>query len=105
MLLRNAGIDIAVATSGADDEAVLARAARENRIVVTLDRDFGRLAFERGPAGLPGVVYLRLRSPRPEACAAVLLPLFRDNSVILEGRFTAVRATRIRQRPLRPPPS
>jgi len=102
-LLRNAGIDVAVAASGADDEAILARAALESRILVTLDRDFGRLAFEQDLATLPGVVYLRLRSPRPQACAEALLPLLRDSAVVLRGRFTAIREGHLRQRPLRPP--
>jgi hypothetical protein len=31
-----------------------------------------------------------------------LLPLLRDPSLVLEGRFTAVRAARIRQIPLQP---
>jgi predicted nuclease of predicted toxin-antitoxin system len=101
-LLREAGFDVAVAASGADDEAVLARAAFEHRVLVTLDRDFGRLALERGPVALPGVVYLRLRSLRPEACGMALLPLLRDPTVVLEGRFTVLRAARFRQRSLRP---
>ena len=101
-LLREAGFDVAVVASGAADEAILARAVAEDRVLLTLDRDFGRLALLQRAGGMPGIVYVRLPHSRPETCARVLLPLLRDPALVLEGRFTAVRPARIRQIPLQP---
>lgn len=44
--------------SGADDQPILERAFQTGRVVVTQDRDFGRLALAEGQP-LIGVVYLR----------------------------------------------
>lgn len=45
------------------DREVFARAAVDGRIVITFDLDFGDLAGAAAGSG-PGVVLLRLRSPR-----------------------------------------
>lgn len=100
-LLRRSGVDVSVVRSGLDDESVMAQAAAERRILVTLDRDFGELAFSQGVPPPPGVVLLRFRSLRPETCAKALLVLLRNPAVELEGRFTAIREAGHRQRPLR----
>jgi len=53
--LKAAGHDIVwvrTAAPGMKDEDVLAWAAREARIVLTFDKDFGELAWR---AGLPGI--------------------------------------------------
>jgi len=63
--LRQQGHDvawIAEDASGSPDPEVLARAQRENRVVVTFDKDFGELAFRRGLAASVGVVLFRIRS-------------------------------------------
>lgn len=48
-----------------NDMAVLARAAAEDRLLLTLDKDFGELAFRLGSSAAPGIILLRprLRSP------------------------------------------
>jgi hypothetical protein len=100
--LRAEGFDVAVAESGVSDEDLLARATADRRVVLTFDRDFGRLVVGAGMLGSAGVVYFRLRGARPETPAEMLLPLLRDPRVVLQGSFTTVRAGRIRQRfPLR----
>ena len=96
--LRAEGFDVAVAQSAASDEDLLARAAAEQRVLLTFDRDFGRLVLGAGIAAPPGVVYFRLRAPRPETPAELLLRLLRDPQFVLEGRLTSVRSDRIRQR-------
>lgn len=98
--LRAEGFDIAVAEGGASDEEVLDRASFERRVLLTLDRDFGRLVLSTGIPAPSGVVYLRLRVLRPETPAELLVRLLRDRHVVLEGYFTSVRSDRVRQRPL-----
>lgn len=96
--LRAEGFDVAVAGSGVSDEDLLAQAAAEHRVVLTFDRDFGRLVVGAGMFVSAGVVYFRLRGARPETPAQLLLPLLRDSRVVLHGSFTTVRSGRIRQR-------
>ena len=58
--LRNAGYDvtaIAEINPGVEDEAVLASAQSESRVLLTEDKDFGLLAYARGRE-IAGVVRL-----------------------------------------------
>ena len=53
--LRSAGHDVAwvrVDAPGSPDEAVLARAAAEHRLLITFDKDFGDLDFGAGQVGV-----------------------------------------------------
>jgi predicted nuclease of predicted toxin-antitoxin system len=60
--LRSVGLDLATfgekGVSGAPDSEVLRLAVAENRIVLTHDRDFGRLALAGGQSFI-GIVFLR----------------------------------------------
>jgi predicted nuclease of predicted toxin-antitoxin system len=50
--LREAGHDVAAIVrdlSRASDEEILERAVREGRVVLTFDRDYGRLLYEEFP--------------------------------------------------------
>jgi predicted nuclease of predicted toxin-antitoxin system len=61
--LRNAGHDVLYvgeAMPQADDDQIIDRAARENRIIVTNDKHFGQLIFRSGKAH-HGVLLFRLR--------------------------------------------
>ena len=66
--LKAAGHDIVwvrTAAPGMKDEDVLAWAAREARIVLTFDKDFGELAWRAGLPASSGIVLLRLGQCRP----------------------------------------
>ena len=59
---RQAGHDltwIAESSPGADDDAVLAAAL--SRVLLTFDKDFGKMAFRQGKAATCGVLLLRPR--------------------------------------------
>ncbi len=60
--LREAGHDVLCASdvglARSKDEEILAHARESGRILVTRDRDFGRLALRRGLS--PGILYLRM---------------------------------------------
>ena len=67
--LRAAGHDVVwVRTDGpgSTDRDILARAQREDRIVLTFDKDFGELAWRARLPAACGVVLLRLLMPTPE---------------------------------------
>lgn len=82
---------------GSSDIDVLARASAEGRVVATLDRDFGQLAFQARLPATCGVLLVRLR-PRS---------LREDNQRMvdaihsmpdIEGVFAVVEEDRIRLR-------
>ena len=84
---------------GTTDPEVLARAAREERILLTFDKDFGELA--RGSA-LPhgsGVILLRIPMPAPRDVGQRLAQLIaaRDDWA---GHFSVIEPGRVRMRPL-----
>src|SRR5436305_6857881 len=65
--LAAAGHDIVWVRSiapGASDADVLARAVREQRILLTFDKDFGELALASGLPRLCGIVLLRMPMPK-----------------------------------------
>lgn len=101
-LLRAAGHDVAAASEdapGDDDERVLARAAREGRVLLTLDQDYGELIYRRGLPAPPGVVLFRFLDAQEEA-AERLLHVLRVEGRALEGQFTVVTPEHVRQRSL-----
>lgn len=99
--LAAAGHDVVWARNvapGASDSEVLARVVREERILLTFDKDFGELA--RGSA-LPrtcGIILLRAPMPRPADAGQRLaeLVLARDDWA---GCFSVIEPGRIRMRP------
>ena len=81
------------------DPEVLAWAGREQRILLTFDKDFGELA--RGSA-LPrtcGVVLLRMPMPKPEEAGLRLAALINARED-WAGNFSVIEPGRVRMRPL-----
>lgn len=69
---RLAGHDlcwIAESSPGADDEAVLVQSIAEGRVLLTFDKDFGKLAFRLGRQASCGIILLRPRLRSPEYLA------------------------------------
>ena len=104
--LRSRGEDtaaIAELSPGIPDEAVIQVARTQGRILVSLvsfDRDHGDLIFGHAVAPPCAVVYLRLEPPNPEILQALLASLIAMGEDSLNGHFTVVTETGIRQRPL-----
>lgn len=101
--LRAEGHDVlAVAESlpGRRDEAVLSLAAREGRILLTFDRDYGELIYRRELPAPLGVVYLRFVPQGSEQPAEIVLGLEEIADLRLAGRYTVVDPPKVRQRPL-----
>jgi len=101
--LREAGHDtlaVSESMSGSRDEEVLARAALEERILLTFDRDYGDLIYRKGLPPPTGVVYLRFAPSDPEEPARIVLGLDDIENFHLEERYTVIDPPRIRQRPL-----
>jgi predicted nuclease of predicted toxin-antitoxin system len=104
-LLRAAGHDVAAVgeeSPGITDEQVLIRAASEGRIILTFDRDYGRLIFQQGRPSPTGVVYLRFTPLSPAEPAERLLELMTHGAIKFDGLFTVLQRDQVRQRPLPP---
>jgi len=100
--LKAAGHDIVwvrIAAPGIKDEDVLAWAAREARIVLTFDKDFGELAWRVGLPASSGVVLLRLPMP-PVAEVGTTLAARIVERTDWPGHFSVIEPARIRMRPL-----
>lgn len=61
--------------SGLDDQRVLHKAFQENRILLTIDKDFGDLVFVKKMQHC-GVVLLRLKSRSPQYQVSILEKFF-----------------------------
>jgi predicted nuclease of predicted toxin-antitoxin system len=84
---------------GATDREVLEQAQKDERLVVTFDKDFGELAFRFGLPATSGVILFRLSGDGPEADnARALAALARP--LEWAGNFAVVTDDRIRIRPL-----
>jgi predicted nuclease of predicted toxin-antitoxin system len=98
--LLRAGHDvvwIGTAAPGMADTEVVSLAARERRIILTFDKDFGEIART---GGIPdcGVVLFRLPMPSAEAVSRLAdLVAGRSDWV---GHFSVVEPDRVRMRPL-----
>jgi predicted nuclease of predicted toxin-antitoxin system len=100
--LRDQGHDVAwirESSPGVSDEVVIAQAVKEQRVIITLDKDFGELAVLR-PGPLPaGIVLFRIVKSSPSSIAATISATMasRDD---WPGHIAVVDVSRIRMRPL-----
>jgi predicted nuclease of predicted toxin-antitoxin system len=101
--LREAGHDIKAIiedSPGIKDSEVLARAIGEERIVLTFDRDYGRLIYRLGHPTPLGIVYFRFDPLTPKEPAEHLLRLLIVEVLTLDKKFTVTDRDHVRQRPL-----
>jgi predicted nuclease of predicted toxin-antitoxin system len=80
---------------GASDDEILAKAAAEDRVLITNDKDFGEKVF-RDRAAHKGVIFLRLDDERADNKIAVLQRLFAGYADQLAGRFVVVTELAVR---------
>jgi predicted nuclease of predicted toxin-antitoxin system len=83
---------------GMDDDAVIAKAFAEDRILLTNDKDFGEQVYrERRPHR--GIVLLRLDNQRAANKIDALRRLLEGYAEQLAGRFVVVTEQRVRFAP------
>ena len=71
--LQTVGHDVIwvrTAAPGAKDEDILAWAMRDDRVLLTFDKDFGELAWRSELPASCGIVLLRIPMPLPSAARA-----------------------------------
>lgn len=82
------------------DEEILRLAAVEDRIVVTMDQDFGTLVYLDGRPRPPGVLLLRLDDASGQEKASALRVVLVQHAESLFGSFAVLQRDRLRVRPL-----
>ncbi|MEK7476253.1 MAG: DUF5615 family PIN-like protein [Candidatus Coatesbacteria bacterium] len=100
--LRNAGHDIVwarVETPGVADPAILDRARREERTLVTFDKDFGELAFRSRLPAACGIILVRLTIRSAGAVARIVTSALAMRTDWV-GHFSVVEEDRVRMTPL-----
>ncbi|MBI2507688.1 DUF5615 family PIN-like protein [Candidatus Woesearchaeota archaeon] len=98
--LREKGYDteyISEDLLGADDEIVLEEALKDDRILITNDKDFGEIVFRRKKHS-KGVILLRLNIDNPENRLKLLLYVIEKLGVELSGKFLVISEAGIRMR-------
>lgn len=100
--LRAEGHDVWYASEsagGADDESVLNRAATEERVLLTEDKDFGELVIR---LGLPayGIVLLRMNPADSESKLGRLREVLTSDADRIPGAFVVVDERKTRFRPI-----
>jgi predicted nuclease of predicted toxin-antitoxin system len=101
-VLQAAGHDVVwvrTAAPGMADSDVLAWAAREERVLLTFDKDFGELARAAALPAACGVVLLRVPMPRPATVGQRIASLITARTD-WAGHFSVIEPGRVRMRPL-----
>ena len=80
------------------DQAVLALAMRDQRIVLTFDKDFGQLALASSLSPDCGVILFRVPPPKGERISTLASLLSEREDWV--GHFSVVEPGRVRMRPL-----
>jgi predicted nuclease of predicted toxin-antitoxin system len=84
---------------GSSDLQVLERAQREERVLITFDKDFGELAFRHGLPASCGIVLFRISAPSSEYVARLAVAAFQQRED-WPGHFSVIEDDRIRMTPL-----
>jgi len=98
LTLRKDGFDVlnfSESTPRPDDSVAIGLALREERILLTEDKDFGRLVYSHGQETL-GVIFLRLPTFARKQISKDVLNLVKREGEKLVGSFVTVQPGRIR---------
>jgi len=100
-ILRAHGYDvkcIAEENFGITDVEVLDIAKNDDRIILTLDKDYGELIFRYKVNTPPAVVFYRYKGTDPEFAGTVLIDILNDPDISLTNVFTVIEQNNVRQR-------
>ena len=92
-------VEIRTVSPGLPDQGVMQSAHRDNRIILTFDKDFGELAIRDRITPGPGIILLRIPKKNPGWIAEYVRDVIRSRQD-WEGHFSVIEEERIRMRPL-----
>jgi hypothetical protein len=90
---------VRTAAPGCPDAEIVAWAAREARIVLTFDKDFGELVWRAGLPKSSGILLFRLPMPAASAAGVNLADRIAARTD-WAGHFAVIEPGRVRMRPL-----
>lgn len=99
--LKEKGYDvlsIGMDNPGILDSEIMEIAIRENRLIITFDRDYGELIFRYNYKPEQGVIYLRLDKYQPHEPALIIEDIITNKEFDLTNALTVVNNYGIRQR-------
>lgn len=100
-ILENNGYDVLFIGrdhSGYLDSEIMEISIKEERTILTFDRDYGELIFKEGFKPSKGVIYIRWHHYFPDEPALYLLKLFKKESYNFDNKLTVIDKDKIRQR-------
>lgn len=100
-LLRDKGFDIkAIGTDNPSisDPDALQIAEKEERTIITFDKDYGELIYKHGYKPTAGVIFLRLFEFDPQEPGKYLLKIFKSKEFDFKSKLTVLDSDKIRQR-------
>ncbi len=101
--LQSEGHDVVwvrVAAPGIKDNEVLAWAVRDQRLLLTFDKDFGELAWRAGLPASCGIILFRLNLPPPPDVGTNLAARVGERTD-WAGHFSVIEPSRVRMRGLK----
>ena len=84
---------------GASDDVILAKSVEQRRVLLTFDKDFGELVFNRGQNASCGVVLIRMDQANLEALVAQVTATLLSRTD-WAGSFSVIENDQIRMIPL-----
>ena len=100
--LASQGIDVLAVRDldpSMSDDAILELAVTQQRLVITMDKDFGELVVRLGRLHA-GVLLLRVDDARSAEKVAVVRRIFTFHRAVLPGNYCIYQRGRLRVRPL-----
>lgn len=98
-LLRQQGYEVESVSEtmfGSADSLILHKAATEQSLILTHDRDYGELLYKHQLPKPLGIIYFKQQPLTPTESAELFLKL----TLPIIGYYTTVERDRIRQRPI-----
>ena len=93
--LEHEVLPVAELSPRADDETVIGLALREERVLLTEDKDFGQLVYANGLPSV-GVVLLRFPAAARSGIGETVADFVSRKGADLQGRFVVIQPGRIR---------
>lgn len=99
--LSNNGVDIravGVDFPGISDKEIIELAQKEDRTILTFDRDYGELIFKYGNKPSKGVIYLRLDYYESDEPGRIIEKIISVEGFDTENKLTVFDGESLRQR-------
>jgi len=86
---------------GMADPAVLEEALSQRRVLLTFDKDFGELVFQRGKGATCGIILVRVFGTKSQAeLVQIVLPVLEAHESSWPDHFSVIQRRRVSVKPL-----